>query len=80
MRINGNAVRVGNVIEHNNRLWVTVKTQAVKPGKGGAFNQVELKDIRNGSKLNERFRADQQVERVRLEQEKAHFCFVTGRH
>jgi len=78
MKINGNAVRVGNVIEHNNRLWVTVKTQAVKPGKGGAFNQVELKDIRNGSKLNERFRADQQVERVRLEQEKAQFLFRDG--
>ena len=78
MKINGNAVRVGNVIEHNNRLWVTVKTQAVKPGKGGAFNQVELKDIRNVSKLNERFRADQQVERVRLEQEKAQFLFRDG--
>ena len=78
MRINGNAVRVGNVIEHNNRLWVTVKTQAVKPGKGGAFNQVELKDIRNGSKLNERLRDDHQVERVRLEQEKAQFLFRDG--
>jgi elongation factor P len=55
-----------------------VKTQAVKPGKGGAFNQVELKDIRNGSKLNERFRADQQVEQVRLEQEKAQFLFGDG--
>jgi len=55
-----------------------VKTQAVKPGKGGAFNQVELKDIRNGSKLNERFRADQQVERVRLEQERAQFLFRDG--
>ena len=52
MKINGNAVRVGNVIEHNGRLWVTVKTQAVKPGKV-ALNQVELKDLRNGSKLNE---------------------------
>ncbi|MBH68768.1 MAG: elongation factor P [Rhodospirillaceae bacterium] len=78
MKINGNAVRVGNVIEHNNRLWLTVKTQAVKPGKGGAFNQVELKDLRNGSKLNERFRADEQVERVRLEQTKAQFLFRDG--
>jgi elongation factor P len=78
MRINGNAVRVGNIIEHNDRLWVAVKTQAVKPGKGGAFNQVELKDIRNGSKLNERFRADQQVERVRLEQRKSQFLFQDG--
>ena len=75
MKINGNALRVGNVIEHNGRLWVTVKTQAVKPGKGGAFNQVELKDLRNGSKLNERFRADEQVERVRLDQQKAQFLF-----
>ncbi len=58
MKINGNAVRVGNVIEHNGRLWVTVKTQAVKPGKGGAFNQVE-----------------EQVERVRLDQQKAQFLF-----
>jgi elongation factor P len=78
MRINGNAVRVGNIIEHNDRLWVAVKTQAVKPGKGGAFNQVELKDIRNGSKLNERFRADEQVERVRLEQRKSQFLFRDG--
>ena len=78
MRINGNAVRVGNIIEHNDRLWVAVKTQAVKPGKGGAFNQVELKDIRNGSKLNERFRADEQVERVRLEQRKAQYLFRDG--
>ena len=78
MKINGNAVRVGNIIEHNDRLWVAVKTQAVKPGKGGAFNQVELKDIRNGSKLNERFRADAQVERVRLEQNKAQYLFRDG--
>ena len=75
MKINGNAIRVGNVIEHNDRLWITAKTQAVKPGKGGAFNQVELKDIRNGTKLNERFRADEQVERVRLEQRAAQFLY-----
>ena len=68
MKINGNAVRVGNVVEHQGRLWVVTKTQAVKPGKGGAFNQVEMKDIRTGTKLNERFRADEQVELVRLEQ------------
>ncbi len=75
MKINGNAVRPGNVLEHNGRLWVVIRTQAVKPGKGGAFNQVELKDIRNGSKLNERFRADEQVERVRLEQRKAQYLY-----
>jgi len=76
MKINGNAIRIGNVIEHKDRLWVAMKTQAVKPGKGGAFNQVELKDIRNGTKLNERFRADEQVERVRLEQRPAQFLFA----
>ena len=74
MRINGNAIRVGNVIEHKGQLWVAVRTQAVKPGKGGAFNQVELKDIRNGTKLNERFRADE-VERVRLDQRQAQYLF-----
>lgn len=78
MKINGNAVRIGNVIEHQGRLWVAVKTQAVKPGKGGAFNQVELKDIRSGTKLNERFRADEQVERVRLEQREATYLFADG--
>ena len=76
MKINGNAVRIGNVVEHQGRLWVVMKTQAVKPGKGGAFNQVEMKDIRVGTKLNERFRADEQVERVRLEQSKATFLFA----
>ncbi|MBT5263896.1 MAG: elongation factor P [Rhodospirillaceae bacterium] len=75
MKINGNAIRPGNVIEHKDRLWVAVRIQAVKPGKGGAFNQVELKDIRSGSKLNERFRADEQIERVRLEQRAAQFLF-----
>ena len=70
MKINGNALRVGNVIEHNGRLWVTVKTQAVKPGKGGAFNQVELKDLRNGSKLNERFRSNETVEKADVDEKK----------
>ena len=78
MKINGNTVRVGYVIEHQDRLWVVTKTQAVKPGKGGAFNQVEMKDVRSGTKLNERFRADEQVERVHLEQREATFLFREG--
>ena len=57
MKINGNEIRPGNVIEHDGGLWVAVKTNAVKPGKGGAYNQVELKNLINGTKLNERFRA-----------------------
>ena len=52
MKINGNAVKPGNVIEHNGRLWTAVKVAHVKPGKGGAFAQIELRDIRDGTKLN----------------------------
>jgi elongation factor P len=78
MKINGNEIRPGNVIEHNNSLWVAVKTQAVKPGKGPAYNQVELKNLINGSKLNERFRSSETVEKVRLEQKDFQFLFTQG--
>ena len=53
-KINGNEIRPGYVLEHNDGLWVAVKVNHVKPGKGGAFAQVEMKNLRNGSKLNER--------------------------
>ncbi len=76
MKINGNEIRPGNIIEHNGSLWRAVKCNAVKPGKGGAFNQVELKDIRNGTKLNERFRASETVERVRLDQHEYTYLFA----
>ncbi len=75
MKINGNEIRPGNVIEHNNSLWIAVKTQAVKPGKGPAYNQVELKNLINGSKLNERFRSSETVEKVRLEQKDFQFLY-----
>jgi elongation factor P len=78
MKINGNEIRPGNVIEHNNSLWIAVKTQAVKPGKGPAYNQVELKNLINGSKLNERFRSSETVERVRLEQKDFQFLYPQG--
>ncbi|MEM6615793.1 MAG: elongation factor P [Pseudomonadota bacterium] len=78
MKIDGNAVRVGNVIQHKGGLWVAVKTQAVKPGKGGAFNQVELKNLIDGTKLNERFRASETVERVRLEQKDFQYLYAEG--
>ena len=74
-KINGNEIRPGNVIEHDGGLWVAVKTDHVKPGKGGAFAQVELKNLRNGSKLNERFRSADKVERVRLEQKDQQFLY-----
>ena len=56
MKILGNEIKTGMIIEHKNDLWSVLKTQHVKPGKGGAFNQVELKSIKKGTKLNERFR------------------------
>ncbi len=78
MKINGNEIRPGNVIQHQNALWVAVKINAVKPGKGGAFAQVELKNLVNGSKLNERFRASETVERVRLEQKDHTYLYEEG--
>jgi elongation factor P len=77
-KINGNEIRPGNVIEHNGGLWVAVKTNAVKPGKGGAYNQVELKNLIDGTKLNERFRAAETVERVRLEQKDFSYLYEQG--
>ncbi len=78
MKINGNEIRPSNVIEHNGRLWVAVKVNHVKPGKGGAYAQVELKDIVSGTKLNQRFRSAETVEKVRLEQKKFQFLYEQG--
>jgi elongation factor P len=74
-KINGNEIRPGNVLEHNGGLWAAVRVDHVKPGKGGAFAQVELRNLRNGSKLNERFRSADKVERVRLEQKDQQFLY-----
>ena len=68
MKVNGNTIKPGNVIEHKNSLWVATKTSHVKPGKGGAFAQVELRNLKDGSKLNERFRSSENVEKVILEE------------
>lgn len=68
MKIDGNNIRPGNIIEYKNRLMRAVKIQHTQPGKGGAYLQVELKDIRDGTKMNERFRSSESVERVRLDQ------------
>lgn len=78
MRINGNAVRPGNIIEHNGRLWRVAKIQHTQPGKGGAYLQAEMKDIRDGTKTNERFRASESVEKVRLDEEQYQFLFADG--
>jgi elongation factor P len=76
MKINGNAIRPGMVIEHEGSLWRAVKIQHTQPGKGGAYLQVELKDLRTGTKLNERFRSSEAVERVRLDQKDYQFLFA----
>jgi len=78
MKISGNAIRPGNVIEHNGRLWRAVRIQHTQPGKGGAYLQVELKDIRDGTKLNERFRSSEDVERVRLDQRDYQYLYREG--
>jgi len=77
-KINGNEIRIGNVIMHQDRLWVAVKTDHVKPGKGGAYAQVELKAIIGGTKLNERFRSAETVERVQLEQRDFQYLYEEG--
>jgi len=67
MKVNGNEIRPGMVIEYDGGLWVAVKSMAVKPGKGPAYNQVELKNLIDGRKLNNRFGSDERVEQARVE-------------
>ena len=75
MKILGNEIKPGMIIEHNNDLWSVLKAQHVKPGKGGAFNQVELKSVKKGTKLNERFRSSDSVERAILDEKKFTFLY-----
>lgn len=78
MKINGNEIRPGNTIRHQDTLWRAVKVDAVKPGKGPAYAQVELKNILDGRKLNERFRSSETVEKIRLEQKEHTFLYAEG--
>ena len=75
MKISGNEIKTGMIIEHNNDLWEVLKTQHVKPGKGGAFNQVEMKSINKETKLNERFRSSDNVERAIVEEVEYNFLY-----
>lgn len=77
-KIAGNEIRHGLLIAHEGGLWLVVKTQAVKPGKGGAYNQVELKNVVSGTKLNVRFRADETVEETWLEKRDFQFLYASG--
>jgi elongation factor P len=77
-KVAGNEVRPGMVIEREGQLWSVVKTQSVKPGKGGAYNQVELKNIINGTKLNERYRSAETVDEVQLERRDFQYLYANG--
>jgi len=77
-KINGNEIRTGDVIMHQDKLWIAVKTDHVKPGKGGAYAQVELKAILEGTKLNERFRSAEAVERVTLDVKDFTYLYEQG--
>lgn len=76
-KINGNEIKPGATLEHDGGLWAAVKVNHVKPGKGGAFAQVELKNLRDGRKLNERFRSEDKVDQVQLERKDQQFLFET---
>jgi elongation factor P len=76
MKINAIDIKPGNVLEHQTKLWLVLKRELVQPGKGGAFAQVELRDLRSGTKLNERFRTQETVERVRLDEKEMQFLYM----
>lgn len=78
MKVNANTMRPGHVLEHNGKLWVITKTAIVQPGKGGAFIQLEMKDVRTGTKSIERFRTQETVERARLDEHEMTFLFAEG--
>jgi len=78
MKITAIEIKPGMVIEHKDDYWNVLKTQHVKPGKGGAFNQVELKSILKGTKLNERFRSSETVEKAEVNEKKFNFLYIDG--
>ena len=75
MKINAGEIRVGMLLEYKNDLWQVLKTQHVKPGKGGAFAQVEMKSVEKNTKLNERFRSSETIEKASLEERKFNYLY-----
>ena len=75
MKISASEIKPGSIIEYKNDLWRCLKSQAVKPGKGGAFNQVELKSITKGTKLNERFRSSETIEKASLDEREYQYLY-----
>src|SRR5919202_5762619 len=78
MKINAIDIKPGNVLEHAGRLWIVLKRELIQPGKGGAFAQVEMRDLRSGNKTNERFRTQETVDRVRLDEKEMQFLYMDG--
>ena len=76
MKINATEIRVGMILEYKNDLWEVLKTQHVKPGKGGAFAQIEMKSVRKNTKLNERFRSSESVEKASVEEISFSFLYA----
>ena len=75
MKIDGNQIKVGNVLELNSKLWRVIKTQHTQPGKGGAYIQVEMKELKEGTKMNERFRSSENVERAILDEKQYQYLY-----
>jgi elongation factor P len=78
MKINAIDIKPGNVLEHQGKLWIVMKRELIQPGKGGAFAQIEMRDLRSGNKTNERFRTQETVERVRLDEKEMQFLYFEG--
>ncbi len=76
MKIDGNQIKIGNILEVNNKLWKVIKTQHTQPGKGGAYLQVELKELKDGTKMNERFRSSEVVERAILDEKTCQYLYT----
>ena len=76
MKIDGNQIKIGNILEINSKLWRVIKTQHTQPGKGGAYIQVEMKELIEGTKMNERFRSSESVERAILEEKECQFLYA----
>ena len=75
MKIDGNQIKIGNILEINNKLWKVTKTQHTQPGKGGAYLQAEMKELKIGTKMNERFRSSESVERAILDEKECQFLY-----
>jgi len=75
MKIDGNQIKIGNILEIKNKLWRVIKTQHTQPGKGGAYLQVEMKELKEGTKTNVRFRSSESVERAILDEKQTQFLY-----